>query len=199
MSEDIRKVFDSDSKTKKRAANGSFSRVKSGRGGMVTAYTLMTKEQQLEYTQCGDGKSYNIYEQIIPIEQFKHLPLDIRKRCWSEWIDKFFMKDILQTWSVKSIDELNLILDEIDIPLVNGHWVEDTSVFLEELPAGVNIEEDSSMTLSDLIASDATVQNFNVDGEMMTRDLIRILEQVITEVRGSNRKFYVGLSIQEMI
>ncbi|WP_240416492.1 hypothetical protein [Paenibacillus periandrae] len=201
MSEDIGKVFSDDSKSKKRAANGAFARVKGRRRGMVTAYSFMSKKQQMEYTQCENKPSYNIYETVISIEQLKHLPIDVRLRCWSEWQERFFLEDIFNAWSVGTIDELNFVLNEMDIPMIETDDDEscmDTSHSNEQSGRTViEQEEESWLSLSDLVADDANVLYFQIKGLMESWELVAELNRILKEINLSQRKYHVEVTINE--
>lgn len=199
-SEDVGRIFQSDSKTKKRTANGSFAKVKSGKRGMVTAYSLMTKDQQREYTRCDEGESYNIYESIISIENLKNLPLEIRIRCWTSWLDRFFLEDIMSSWMVGTVDELNSILIELDLPMVqNDEELLDEIVTQGDVVVNGEADNDTGLTLSDLIASDAKITDIQCKGDMESTELIQELSRIVNKIKDTPRNYSVEISIKEYI
>lgn len=117
MSENIEKIFNDDSKSKKRSANGAFFKVKGGRRGMVTASSYMTKKQQAEYAEIGEDKKYNIYEEITDFETFLKLPKDLRIKAYFNWLSRFPDEYIAQVWGVSSSEEMNEYLMQAEIPL----------------------------------------------------------------------------------
>ncbi|KJD43295.1 hypothetical protein [Paenibacillus terrae] len=208
MFEDISKVFSDDSKSKKRTANGAFSRVNGSRRGMVTAYSLMTKAQQKEYAYSEVSSRYNIYEKIIPVEQLKLLPRDIRFRCWSEWQSRFLNEEILKAWAVDSIDELNFFLNEMDLPMLElleaDHYEESEASkeirgTTESIMVPMNEEESTYLSLSDLVADDAKFFEFKLNGEMETTDIVSELNRAIQSIIGTQRKYIVDVSVIEVI
>ncbi|WP_145949519.1 hypothetical protein [Paenibacillus sp. Y412MC10] len=201
MSEDIEKVFTDDSKSKKRTANGSFGRVRGNRRGMITAYSLMTKEQQRAYTHCDEGKSYNIYERIIPFENLRHFPVDVREKCWSSWIERFYVEDIMLAWSVDTVSDLNRILDEIDLPLLDEEEDQERGKgpAPEDAAVPVGPEEETWMTLGDLVAEDAKLTDIHIHRLMNTSELVVELNRILSGLNGTERKYSVNLSIGEVI
>ncbi|MNW58830.1 hypothetical protein D3C74_367130 [compost metagenome] len=209
MHQDIRKVFSDDSKSKKRIANGAFARVNGGRRGMVTAYSLMTKAQQKEYARSEVSSRYNIYENIIPKEQLKQLPRNIRLRCWSEWQNRFMKEEILKAWDVGSIDELNFFLNEMDLPMLDlleeDHYEDSMSRIDLQRPTAcvpvstTNIEKFTCLSLSDLVVDDAKFFEFKLNGEMDTAAIVSELNQATQGIIGTQRKYLVNISVIEII
>lgn len=117
MSENIEKLFDDDSKSKKRSANGAFNKVKGGRRGMVTASSYMTKKQQAEYARIGEDKQYNIYEEIADFETFLHLPREMRIKAYSNWLNRFPEEYIAEVWGANSTEKMLEYLTKADVHL----------------------------------------------------------------------------------
>lgn len=137
MKENIEKMFDDDSKTKKRSANGVFSKVKSGRRGMVTASSYMTNKQQAEYAKIGEGKSYNIYSDISDFETFMRLPKDMRVKAYSNWLERFPEEYIAQVWGAESLEVMIDYLSQAGIQI--GTNLGATETVQETFLAGTNI------------------------------------------------------------
>lgn len=208
LHEDIRKVFSDDSKAKKRTANGVFSRVNGSRRGMVTAYSLMTKAQQKEYSRSEVSSTYNIYENIIPIEQLKLLPRDIRFRCWLEWQSRFKNEEILEAWDVGSIDELNFFLNEMDLPILDLLDEDQYEIPISKIdlqrptdctPVSTIELEGTSLSLSDLVADDAKFFEFKLSGKMGTKEIVAELNQAIQSINGTQRKYMIDISMIEVM
>ncbi|WP_223821854.1 hypothetical protein [Paenibacillus peoriae] len=209
MLEDISKVFSDDNKTKKRTANGAFSRVKGSRRGMVTPYSLMSAAQKKAYAFSDVSSKYNVYEKIISVEQLKLLPHDIRLRCWSAWQNRFVIEEILNAWCIDSIDELNSYLNEMNIPLLDIMETEinEDSRMRTELRNAIesvtethnNKDENICLSLSDLVADDAEFFEFKLNGEMDTAAIVSELNQATQGIIGTQRKYLVNISVIEII
>ncbi|WP_346835844.1 hypothetical protein [Paenibacillus polymyxa] len=175
---------------------------------MVTAYSLMTKAQQKEYYRSEVSSTYNIYENIIPIEQLKLLPRDIRFRGWLEWQSRFKNEEILEAWDVGSIDELNFFLNEMDLPILDLLDEDQYEIPISKIdlqrptectPVSTIELEGTSLSLSDLVADDAKFFEFKLSGKMGTKEIVAELNQAIQSINGTQRKYMIDVSMIEVI
>ncbi|MCW3793751.1 hypothetical protein OM416_19340 [Paenibacillus sp. LS1] len=193
MSENIEKIIMDDSKSKKRTANSSFNRVKSGKRGMVTAYSMMSKADQREYTKTNDGPNYNVYEEIVPVSYLSQLPQEIRLKCWSKWNELFFLEDIMKVWCIQTSTELNGILEQLEIPL--NDLVDDNSV---NLTSEYQIHESASvLSLEDLIADDSSsAYVYNFSGVYEVEQVLSQLKTIMEDLKKHQNKCEVQIQIK---
>lgn len=182
-----------DSYRKKQTANSSFRRVKSGKRGMVTAYHLMSKADQREYTKTNDGPNYNVYEEIVPVSYLSQLPKEIRLKCWSRWNELFFLEDIMKVWAVQTSSELNVILEQLEIPLddlLNDNMVNPTMEYQIDESAMV-------LSLDDLIADDSnSAYVYNFSGVYEVEQVLSQLKTIMDDLKKHQNKCEVQIQIK---
>lgn len=192
MSENIEKIIMDDSKSKKRTANSSFNRVKSGKRGMVTAYHLMSKADQREYTKTNDGPNYNVYEEIVPVSYLSQLPKEIRLKCWSRWNELFFLEDIMKVWAVQTSSELNDILEQLEIPL--------NDLLDDNVNPTTEYQNDESalvLSLDDLIADDSnSAYVYNLSGVYEVEQVLSQLKTIMEDLKKHQNKCEVQIQIK---
>ncbi|MFX3643453.1 MAG: hypothetical protein ACE3L7_33180 [Candidatus Pristimantibacillus sp.] len=193
MSENIEKIIMDDSKSKKRTANSSFNRVRNGKRGMVTAYHLMNKADQREYTKTNDGPNYNVYEEIVPVSYLSQLPKEIRLKCWSRWNELFYLEDIMKVWAIQTSSELNIILEQLEIPLndfLNDNSVSPTTEY--------QIDESALMlSLDDLIADNRNSPYvYNFSGVYEVEQVLSQLNTIMEDLKKHQNKCEVQIQIK---
>lgn len=196
MSENIEKVMMGDSKEKKRTANSSFNRVKRGKGGMVTAFNLMSRAEQREYTKTNDGPNYNVYEEVVPVAYLSKLPQEIRLKSWSKWNELFFLEDIMKAWSVQTSDELNDILKLLEIPI--KEQIEDEKEVNQTAESQIG-ESSLVLSLNGLMADDSnSAYIYDFSGVYEAAQIISQLETVMKDLKKHQNKFEVQINIKTL-
>lgn len=193
MTENIEKLVVGDSKEKKRIANSTFSRKTRGKGGMVTALNMMSREEKREYTKTIDGPSYNMYEQIIPASHLSQLPQDIRLRCWIKWNEIYYIEDIMKVWSIQTFDELENFLEELQLPI---HMVL-KEVELIENKRDSSQEPNFYLTLNDLMADEnSTPYIYDFSGVYESKQVILQLQKIINDLVKFQNNYEVQIKVK---
>ncbi|MGP3787806.1 hypothetical protein [Paenibacillus sp. 1A_MP2] len=174
---------------KKRTANSSFNRVKRGKGGMVTAFNLMSRSEQKEYAKTNDGPNYNVYGEVVPVAYLSQLPQEIRLKSWAKWNELFFLEDIMKVWSVQTSDELNDILKQLEIP--EKELLEDENK-VNQTPDFQIRESSLVLSLNDLIADDSnSAFIYDFSGVYEAAQVISQLESITKELKKHQNKLYI--------
>jgi DNA-binding CsgD family transcriptional regulator len=99
----IEKEFYSDVKNKKRISSGIHSRTgKRGYVGKILfTYDLMNPKERREYMKPSKVEVYNMFDTIIPYNDFKLMDRETRIKYLSEYTKRFTQKEIADAWGVK--------------------------------------------------------------------------------------------------
>jgi hypothetical protein len=99
----IEKEFYHEVNEKKRVGTGVHSRT--GRRGYVGkilfSYDLMNPKERREYMKPSKVEVYNMFDTIIPYNDFKLMDRETRIKYLSEYTKRFTQKEIADAWGVK--------------------------------------------------------------------------------------------------
>jgi hypothetical protein len=132
IDEDIQKIFEFDSKNKKRIGINIFSRVstrKGGSGTLRTPYYFMNAKERKKLN--GEVVTFNMYETILPKEEFFKLKKEDQKRIMSKWREKFETKEIIEKMGISKVLFYKL-LNELGIELNKRKSKKDNVIVLTE-------------------------------------------------------------------
>lgn len=105
-SEDIKKLFNEEVRDKKITGYGIHGRAprKSGlRHAVMTRVDMLSGKEKREYMKGGIIVEYNLYDNVIPLEEFEELPDDKKKDILVRWSKNgITMKKVQEIWG-KSI------------------------------------------------------------------------------------------------
>ena len=102
MSEDIKRIYEQDIREKKQIGRGARSRTgKQGHvGKMRTPADLLTGKEKKAYTQSSTISTSNLYDQIMPLEDFKSLSKQKKMLVLDAYRRRFTTKEIAAQWSL---------------------------------------------------------------------------------------------------
>lgn len=95
--EEIEKIFNSDSREKKIISRGAFhraSRKKGYKGNVKFAHDNLKNKNLLN----SEVRVYNMFEEIIPYQDFLFLNKEERKKRFEVWYNKYTIKEIAESW-----------------------------------------------------------------------------------------------------
>lgn len=96
MSREIEKLFLDEVRSKKRTANGVYS--KTGKNGyvgkMLFASDLMSRKEKTKHRKAGKVESYNMYETILTKEEFEQKDEQTQKAMLTRWREIYKVRDI---------------------------------------------------------------------------------------------------------
>jgi transposase len=97
------KEFYQDIREKKRVGTGIYSRAgKRGYVGKILfSYDLMSRKERREYMKPSKVEVYNMFDTIIPYNDFKLLDKEQRIKYLQEYTKRFTAKEIAEAWGVK--------------------------------------------------------------------------------------------------
>ena len=95
-------MFEEEVRDKKRTASGVHSRTgKRGYvGQMRMPSDIMSRKDKYNYRKAGKVFIYNMYENIMPLKEFKALPLEERKKAMVEYQRRHTNASIMKTWGM---------------------------------------------------------------------------------------------------
>lgn len=104
--ENVAKIFNDDVREKKRIGSGIFSRTgtRGYVGTMRFPSDLMTRKEKYNYRKSGKVKVYNMYDSIIPLDEFRGLTGQEKKKALEHWLfdRKYSKADIRKSMIVSS-------------------------------------------------------------------------------------------------
>lgn len=99
--EPIDKIFEDDVYEKRLA--GRIANVSRGARAKRYPHEMMTGKEKRDYTKSGKVQVTNMYENILPYEEFKKIePAEKRAEVLQSWRDKFNNAQIERTWGMKT-------------------------------------------------------------------------------------------------
>lgn len=107
---EIERMFNDDVREKKRTGSGVFS--KTGKRGYVGTMRMpsdiMSRKDKYNYRKNGKVESYNMYDSIMNLEQFKKLTGQEKKRALEYWLlEKGYTKEAIRKRMIVSAPTLD--------------------------------------------------------------------------------------------
>lgn len=117
--ENIEKIFLDDIREKKKTGRGSFHMrgkgVKHGfRGALRTPYHFMKNKEKNQLN--GKVEVYNMYETIIPVEEFRLKDLEIQKKMLIRWREIYENKKICAEMQISNMQKYYDLVNELGVP-----------------------------------------------------------------------------------
>lgn len=111
------KLFYSDIRDKKKAASGVHH--KTGKKGYVGVMRfpsdIMSRKDKMKYRRNGKVMTTNIYDEIIPIDEFEKLTKEDQYNRLKYWRSKYSNKEITTSMGIWNNKFYNLVKD-LDLP-----------------------------------------------------------------------------------
>lgn len=214
---EIERLFNEDIREKKKVGRGSFSKVGKGgerarvRGGLKTPYDFMkTKERKKLNSEV---RISNMYETIIPIDEFRLKDKETQKNMLTRWRDLYDNSHIKEglgihnTLLYKLVDELNLPKK----PRGGANHTKETKDN-KKRTATVKTKDVSPVTLLDMIPEEKrVVEKEDFKQTIITRGLhleyngkydVDSLSKLFTKLQllidGDSNKYNIKLSLTEI-
>jgi hypothetical protein len=110
-SRDIRKIFEIDSRFKKKIGSNIFKRVSTRKGGAKTALRTPYYFMSIKDKRKLNGKvdTFNMYETIIKKEKFLEFDTEQQKIMMKKWREKFPVKEIIEEMGVNRTEYYDLL------------------------------------------------------------------------------------------
>jgi len=87
-------MFDDDIREKKKAASGVRFRKGGGVGSLVFPFDIMSRSEKYRYRKAGKVVKWNMYEIILPYDEFLKQNEKWRRRLLTEWRKRFSDQEI---------------------------------------------------------------------------------------------------------
>lgn len=101
LEEPVSKIFQDDVKEKKLAGRNVY--VSRGVRAKRYPFEMLRGKDKRNYTKSGKVQVYNMYDQILPYEEFMKIePKEKRAEVLQSWRDKFNNAQIERTWGMKT-------------------------------------------------------------------------------------------------
>jgi hypothetical protein len=208
-------LFNQDIRDKKRTASGT--RSKTGLRGYVGTMRmpcdLMSSKEKRQYRKCGKVVRYNMYETIMPFDEFKQLPKEEQSTVLQKLRERHKNKEIQRVWEVNSQTYYSLV-NKLGLPTRNQTSKTlpiPSATKLSDLRPSPDVIPEPTPDMTKLMES--MIEEFfkkqqtqvvpsgfstSIDGEYDSYDLAKKLESLAVMLRSEDTKYRVTLTVQEL-
>lgn len=190
MPEDIEKLFIEDCISKKLISKGVHNRAarrKGFRGKVMFPVDLLKGKEKKAYMGNSDVVTYNLYDNIMPYDDFKKLDKDEKRKVLSEYLKRFSREEIISVWNVskQTIYDLTYKLSLTQKRIINVPSKEmvDKKVAIKEKKAEIKKTPTAEFNIS---------LSGNMPGKQIKERLSKILEFI-----EDNQNFSITFEIKE--
>ncbi|WP_156920616.1 hypothetical protein [Thermicanus aegyptius] len=185
--DDAKRIFLQDVKDKKRIAVGVHSRkgVRGYVGKMHTPVDFLKGKAKREYTKGGEVIVYNMFDKLMPKEEFDKLDDEQKKECLLRWRDRYSTKQIMETLNLKSYQFYRL-MDKFNIPRYHGGGPLATKTSTTSTPQTDEVKTNLSNGF-----------NISLHGKYSAEKLIKRLLSISSILEGESSNFKVNITISE--
>ena len=197
---DIEKLFYSDVREKKKTASGIHSRTgKRGYvGKMRFSYDLMNRKEKYNYRRSGKIMTTNLFDEILPYEEFKELETHEQRNRLAYWRQKYTNKEILTGMKIYQKILYDLV-KELDLP--NLRRANNTG----KRAAKAKTKQPEAITAVAAINPEPVQEiifnglNLVYNGTYTAEQLQRQLQKFITLLEDEPDQFYIELKITQKV
>jgi len=210
------KMFNEDVKEKKKAASGVHH--KTGKRGyvgkMLFSYDLMSRGEKMKHRRAGKVMTTNLYDQIMPVDEFMELEPHEQKNRMQYWRLKYKIKEIqtgMGIWNKRYYE----ILDVLELPRERGKGAGAGMAATKKRKANIRgVKPDQAIQMESLfeetiapitpapVATPAPIQEMIVNGMHLIfngthtpEEIQRQLLKYATLLDGETDEFYLELKI----
>ena len=206
MQIDVERFFQSEIKAKKHETASLRTATKHrrlGKGSMKFASDLMSRKEKKEYTKAGEVLTSNLYDTILPVDEFMKMDEHDQKNRLQYWRLKYSIKDIMTGMGIYN-KRYYEIIDSLGLPKDRGK-----SATRNKAPRKARITEEAPISNiptasaeNQVQAPPAPIQEIIVNGMHVIyngtcspEEIQRQLLKYATLLDGESDEFYLELKI----
>jgi hypothetical protein len=201
------KLFLDDVRDKKRTASGVHS--KTGKRGYVGKMRfpsdIMSRKDKMKHRRAGKVMTTNIFDTILPIDEFKELETHEKKNRMQYWRANNTIKEIQKQMGISNYDYY-LIIDELELPKnrvtsnkAKRQGTKKTPKAQKEAAVAIQEQPEAPAKESQEVVQEVIVNGLNVifNGTYSAEKIERQLTKLMLLLDGEEEDFYVELKLMQ--
>lgn len=207
MNENIEKIFISEIIEKKHTVNSN--RHRSGNSVRKSARKVffvsdsMSRKEKRQHTKAGKVECYNMYETILPKDEFFLKDLETQKLMMSKWRDMYSNEKVMKGMGITANATFARIINELNLPKkrrvnTNGRKTKSSVAITTKVGQVKEVKQEVIEQEDNVVKLITNGLHLEYNGVYDADSINRILTKLQLLVDGEENKFRINIEFSEV-